>query len=127
VGFASNYRQIFAALLAFVSTALLVWFGSGLNPWWPLLWFAPLPVLLFALRSSWSSAALVSFLSWLVGCLDYWHYLRVQHTPSLVLLVILSVVALVFSFAVLLFRALVRRGAFWSALLAFPATWVSYE
>jgi apolipoprotein N-acyltransferase len=35
--------------------------------------------------------------------------------------------ALVFAVGVLLFRALLRRRAFWSALLALPATWVSFE
>jgi apolipoprotein N-acyltransferase len=40
---------------------------------------------------------------------------------------IYSTVALVFTLAVLLFRTLLLRGAPWSALLAFPATWVSCE
>jgi apolipoprotein N-acyltransferase len=38
---------------------------------------------------------------------------------------VLSIGALAFTAAVLLFRALMRRGAPWIALLAFPATWVS--
>src|SRR4029077_15955559 len=32
-----------------------------------------------------------------------------------------------FALATLLFRALARRGAHWSALLAFPAFWVAFE
>ena len=36
---------LLTGLLVFLSTAILVWFGNGLNPWWPLLWFAPLPLL----------------------------------------------------------------------------------
>jgi apolipoprotein N-acyltransferase len=56
-----------------------------------------------------------------------WHYLKVLHTPLAARLAIFAVPALVLAVAVLLFRALLCRGAWWSALLAFPATWVSTE
>jgi apolipoprotein N-acyltransferase len=125
--FADKHQHSLAALLAFASTVLLLWFGNGLNPWWPLLWFAPLPVLLFALRSSWWAAALVAGLSWLTASLNLWNYSRLLGMPFLAWLSIFSVAALVLALSVLLFRALVRRGALWSALLAFPATWVTYE
>ena len=124
---ATNWRRYGAAFLAVGSTAVLVWFGNGLNPWWPLLWFAPLPVLLFASRSSWRGAALTAFLSWLIGSLNLWHYFRVLHAPPSAWVLIFSIAALLFTAAVLLFRALLRHGAWWSALLAFPATWVSFE
>ncbi len=78
---ATDYRHNAVAFLAVGSTAVLVWFGNGLNPWWPLLWFAPLPVLLFASRSSWWGAALTAFLSWVVGSLNMWHYFRALHAP----------------------------------------------
>jgi apolipoprotein N-acyltransferase len=124
---ATDYRHNGVAFLAVVSTAVLVWFGEGLNPWWPLLWLAPLPVLLFASQSSWWDAALIAFLSWLAGSLNMWHYFRALHAPPLVWVSIFSSEALVFTAAVLLFRGLLRRSAWWSALLAFPATWVSFE
>ena len=123
-----DYRSNGAAFLAVATTAVLVWFGNGLNPWWPLLWFAPVPVLLFASRSSLRGAALAAFLSWLVGSLNMWHYFRVVlRAPPLVWVLTFSITAMVFTAAVLLFRSLLRRGACWSALLAFPATWVSFE
>jgi apolipoprotein N-acyltransferase len=124
---ATNYRRNGLALLAVVFTAILVWFGNGLNPWWPLLWFAPLPVLLFASRSTWWGAALTAFFSWLVGSLNMWHYFRALNAPPSAWLRIFSIAALVFTAAVLLFCGLLRRSAWWSALLAFPATWVSFE
>jgi apolipoprotein N-acyltransferase len=124
---ANNSNRTFAALLAFALTVILVWFGDGLNPWWPLLWFAPLPVLWFSLRSSGLSTALVAGLSWLVGSLNLWGYLRSQGTPFSVWLEVFSMVALVFALAVLLFRTLAMRGAVWAALIAFPAAWVSCE
>jgi apolipoprotein N-acyltransferase len=105
----------------------MVWFGNGLNPLWPLLWFAPLPVLLFALHSDWRSAAVVAFLAWLIGGLNLWHYLRLLGVPAVAWFGIFGAVALIFAAAVLACRALVRRGAPWSALLVLPATWVSFE
>lgn len=117
----------YAAPFAIALFAILIWFGNGLNPWWPLLWFAPLPVLLFALRSSSWVAAVVAGVSCLIGSLNFWHYLRVLGAPPVAWLAIFSTVAAVFAADVLLFRALVRRRALWTALLAFPAVWVSFE
>src|SRR5579863_3402209 len=127
VAFADDFRDAGFALLAAMSTAVLLWFGTGLHPWWPLLWFAPIPVLLFALRSSWRIAALTAALSWMAGGLNLWHYFSVVHVPPLARGAIFSIPALVFAAAALLLRALLRAGARWSALLALPAAWVSSE
>ena len=123
-----NARHGAAALATAVSASILIWFGSGLDPCWPLLWFAPLPVLLFATRSSWRSAALIATVSWLAGSLNMGHYFSgVLHVPLAAAVLIFVIPSLAFAGAVLLFRALLRRGAIWSALLAFPAAWVSFE
>ena len=127
MAFAAKYRQLGIALLVTASAAVLLWFGNGLNPLWPLLWLAPLPVLLFALHSDWRSAAIVAFLAWLIGGLNLWHYLRLVGVPALAWFGIFGTVALIFAAAVLAFRALVHLGAPWSALLVLPATWVSFE
>lgn len=123
----NKFRNAGAAALAVASTAVLVWFGNGLEPWWPLLWFAPLPVMMFAARHSWRSAALVAFAAWLLGGLNFWHYLRMLDLPVMLWFVLFGVQAVIFALAVLLFRSLLLRGAVWSALLAPPATWVTFE
>jgi apolipoprotein N-acyltransferase len=126
--FAIDARRIGFGLLAAVATAILVWFGTGLLPFWPLIWFAPLPVLLFASRSRWWTAALMAALAWTAGDLNMWHYFAAAIQVPLAGRVEIAVgPALFFALAVLLYRALLRRGAFWSALLAFPAVWVSFE
>jgi apolipoprotein N-acyltransferase len=115
-------------LLPAAFTAALLWFGAGLNPSWPLLWLAPLPVLIYAARSAWWSAGLVAVVAWFAGGLSMWHYFRdVLHAPLAVAANVVIGPALVFAVAVLLFRALLRRGAVWSALVAFPAAWVTFE
>jgi apolipoprotein N-acyltransferase len=126
MAFANNSQRI-AAVLAVLSTSVLIWFGNGLNPWWPLFWFAPLPVLVFALRSSWRATALAAFLSMLLGSLSMWHYFEVLQAPAYVWFIVYLAMGLLWTGAVLLFRALALRGAAWSALLAFPATWVAGE
>jgi apolipoprotein N-acyltransferase len=126
MAFADNSRRIGLALLAVAATAVLVWFGTGLFPMWPLMWFAPLPVLLFAGRKSWWATALVAECAWLIGILNMWRYLHFILPASFLACVLVSW-ALVFVLAVLLYRALLGRGAWWSAMLAFPATWVSFE
>ena len=124
----SDYWPRSWALLAAALTAVLVWFGTGLNPWWPLMWLAPLPVQIYATRSSWRSAALTSAVAWTAGGLNLWHYFTgVLEIPPVIGLAILIIPSLAFAATVLLFRALLRPGAYWIALLAFPAAWVSYE
>jgi apolipoprotein N-acyltransferase len=92
------------------------------------MWFAPLPVLLFAARASWWSAALAAFSAWFIGMMNLWHYFHwTLQAPFAACVVLLASRALVFMLAVLLYRALLGRGAWCSALLAFPAAWVSFE
>ncbi len=128
MAFARNVRGCGVASLAVASTAVLLWFGTGLSPCWPLLWFAPLPVLLLASSSSGRGTAPAAALSWLLGSLNLWHYFHgVGRAPVSLLIPFFGFPALAFALAVSLFRALLRRGAWRTALLAFPAFWVSYE
>jgi apolipoprotein N-acyltransferase len=127
MAFATEYRRAGVALLAITVTAVLVWFGKGLNPYWPLLWFAPIPVLLFAPGTAWPSAAVTAFLAWFFGSFSFWRYLRLLGIPPALVALSFALEAVVFMLAVLLFRALLRRGASWWALFALPVAWVTYE
>jgi apolipoprotein N-acyltransferase len=114
-------------LAAFAATAVLLYFGNGLTPRWPLMWFAPVPTLLFALRQPAWKAGLAAFGAWLVGGLNLWHYFRVLGAPAVVWFGDAGTAAAVFAASVLLVRALARRGALWSAWLALPAAWITFE
>jgi apolipoprotein N-acyltransferase len=117
-----------ANFAAVALSASMVWFGTGLEPLWPLLWLAPLPTLIIALDISFVATALLSASAWFLGSLNMWHYFHgVLHAPLTVLAGVFLGPAAVFATAVLLFRALVRRGRHGWALVAFPATWVSFE
>jgi apolipoprotein N-acyltransferase len=128
MAFAPRLRRLIEAAAAITATAVLAWFGTGLNPVWPLLWFAPLPVLLFAGRARWWSTAGVAFVGWLIGNLSFWTYMRhAIEVPFGIAIGMVGGFALVFTLAVLLYRTLLRRGAAWYALFAFPAAWVAFE
>jgi apolipoprotein N-acyltransferase len=128
MAYAANYRRVGEAVLAIVATGAMFYFGNGLNPLWPLMWIAPLPVLLFALRSKWWATAMVTVAAMLLGNLNMWSYLtKTLGMPVSVWVGIFLAASVVFAAGVLLFRVLVLRGAVWSGLVALPAVWVTSE
>src|ERR1700730_1992185 len=125
---ALSYRRLVESVLAIVATAAMFYFGNGLDPLWPLMWFATLPVLLFALRSQWWAAAVTAVVAMMLGNLNLWSYF----TKTLGMLGsawvgIFFTASVVFAAGILLFRVLVLRGAAWSGLLALSAVWVTGE
>lgn len=120
-----NKRPTLFAILAVISTAALLVVGNGMNPLWPIIWVAPLPVLLFAAETtSWRVAAGTAGLSMLLGSLTMLYYLHfILHAPVIAWLIPFSIASLLFSAGVLLFRSLLHRGAAFSAVIALPAFW----
>lgn len=127
MGFADSGKQAGMGMAAAALTAALIWFGTGLHPHWLLTWFAPLPVLVFALRSRWWVAALTAAAAWFAGSLNLWGYFHLLGMPPAVFWRILAEIVVAAALAVLLFRALVVLGALWSGLIAFPALLVTLE
>ena len=116
------------AVPAVLLTALLAWFALGLHPLWPLMWVAPLPLLLLAPTVSGWIAALCAFLAWFAGALTYWIYFaQVIKMPAGITLAIFALMAGSVTLVVLLYRVLVRRGVLWLALVAPPALSVSLD
>ena len=125
---APDMKRLGLGLLATALMAVLVFFGTGLDPFWLLMWFAPLPVLLFANRASWWGAALVAALSVMLGYLNLWPVFHgLLHIPPAILAQIYLSEGIAYALGVSLYRALLQRGAHWMALLAFPAAIVSFE
>lgn len=115
-----------ALLLVALATALCLWWGTGLDPLWPLTWLAPLPILVVAPRAGQSRVAAAAFAAWVLGGLNMWTYMR-SVAPLPAVAGALVVPAGVFALCVLLFRALSRRGATWLAAFGLPAAWTSFE
>ena len=60
-------RKLLFAIAAGIATALLSYFGTGLHPIWPFLWFAPVPVLAIGPRLTATRAFLLAFVAWFAG------------------------------------------------------------
>jgi apolipoprotein N-acyltransferase len=118
-----------AAAFAVFTTAGLLLAGDGMNPVWPLMWIAFLPVLLLAAETtSWLLAAASAALSMVLGSLTLLYYLHfVLHAPVTAWLIPISIASVLFAAGVLLFRGLLQRGAVFSALIALPAFWAVVE
>jgi apolipoprotein N-acyltransferase len=113
------------AVCLFLSAALF-FFGSGLQPVWPFLWLAPIPVLWLSPRVSAWTAFIVAATAFALGGLNEWYYLAT--VIPLWLSIINSVVpACIFGLAVLLFRNRMLKGHLIQAALIVPAFWVAYE
>lgn len=127
MGFAP--KRFWLPTLVVLSTAILFLVGNSLNPWWPAMWVAPLPVLLFALAvDSWWTAAASAALGMLLGSLSMLYYLHgVLRLPVSSWAIPFTAASLIFAVGVLLFRALFRRGAIWGAIVVLPALWAVCE
>lgn len=125
---ALDVKRLGLGAAATLLTAATVFYGTGLDPFWPLMWFAPLPVLLFANRASWWGAALVAGLGVMLGFLNLWHVFHdLLGAPLPILAQIYLSEGIAYALAVSLYRALLQRGAYGMALLAFPSVIVSFE
>ncbi|HWA94772.1 MAG TPA: hypothetical protein VG844_09235 [Terracidiphilus sp.] len=121
-------RTFVEGTLATAATAALLYFGNGMQPVWPLMWFAFIPVLWFALRSPWGWAACASFAAFLLGNLNLFSYFtRTLGLPASTWIQLFAAAGIAFTLVTLLFRALALRGALWSALITLPAAWTTLE
>jgi apolipoprotein N-acyltransferase len=122
-----NRRYLVASAVALLTSAIAFYLATGLHPSWWLLWLAPIPVLLLAARVSWRIAFSTAFVSYALGGLNLWNYFhRLLSTPVPVILLIIGLPAILFAVDVLLFRWMLRRSLWRSALL-FPSFWVGCE
>lgn len=83
-----------------VLTAAAYYFGTGLDGFGPLVWIAPIPVLVVAFRSSARRSAVIAFVTYVVGSLNIAPYL-IRLAPPPVVIASLVVPALAFTLAVL--------------------------
>jgi apolipoprotein N-acyltransferase len=108
-------------------SAVGFFFGNGLHPHWWLLWLAPIPLLVVASRASTRVAWITAFASFFLGGLTWWGYFQILELPVGVRLLAFIGPSLIFTFAAMMTRALLRRGYRWAAAIALPVIWVSFD
>ena len=67
--------KLLLMIVAGTTTALLLYFGTGLHPIWPLLWFAPIPVSAIAPQLRASRAFGLRAVAWFFGATNLWKHL----------------------------------------------------
>lgn len=113
---------------AVLVSAVLFYFGTGVGPGGPtiavLAWIAPMPVLLAAPRVSGWAASGAAFAAFFLGTTNSWAYYLSSHDIPLPIGAAISVgTSLMFALVAWLFRALLRRGLVFLAVIAAPAAW----
>ena len=123
---ATALRQRLLQTAAALAAGLPLYWVLGPQPLGPLAWWAPLPVLWLALRSSRRDAAWMTFLAAMLGLSSNVAYFRLL-MPLPAVLAVMLVKALLWLLVVLATRRLVlcyRSG--WT-VLAYPVLWVAID
>jgi apolipoprotein N-acyltransferase len=120
--------RFFLVIGAAITSAALFYFGTGLHPIWWMLWLAPVPVLAIAPQLRGSAAFLLGSITWILGEMNQWNYLRhVVELPLRIIILAFVIAAFVFGLGVLFTRSFLRRGSLFFAALAFPVYWITCE
>lgn len=115
-----SIQLLFISLLTIVFSALMYYFSTGLNFFWPLVWFAPLPIFLFGFyqKRLWLNF-LVATIAYFLGGLSILNY------PSRMPLGLFTLNTFIgaISFAVILLLSiyLMKKSAKWWSIFLFPA------
>ena len=113
-------------LFAISATGLSYYFSVGLNGFGPLVWIAPIPILILAFNLAPRPTAIMAFSTYLLGSLTLFSYLT-RLMPIGTVIVLLLIPALAFTLAVLATRYAVLEFNPWLAIAVFPSVWTSYE
>ena len=117
--------KLLLMIVAGTTTALLLYFGTGLHPIWPLLWFAPIPVIAIAPQLRASRAFGLRAVAWFFGATNLWKHLAYGIClPWPLIVVSFLIPAIVFALGVLFVRSFLRRGPLLLAAIAFLFYWV---
>jgi apolipoprotein N-acyltransferase len=113
-------------LLSVLAAGFSYFFSIGLNGFGPLVWIAPIPILILAFNAQPRPTAIIAFGTFLIGSLTLFSYL-VKLMPFGVVIVSLVIPAIAFTLAILATRYTALQINPWVAIAVFPSVWTSYE
>lgn len=115
-------RRLYAAVLV----GVLFYFILGLEPVAWLAWFAPVPLLVLAFRSSGWGAAACTFIAAVIGLCANLHYYRLM-MPWPVIALVICLQALMWVFVVGATRRVVLRYQSWWTIFVYPVLWAAVD
>lgn len=114
-----------AAVVALVSGGLY-FFSTGLEGVGPLVWIAPIPVLLISLQITRSVTFIVAFGAYVLGGLNFLPYMS-RLAPTAIVLAQLLIPSVAFALVTIAFRDAIVQFRHRCSFLAFPIGWTAYE
>jgi apolipoprotein N-acyltransferase len=109
-------KRLAAALMSGVMLSL----ASSLQPWWPMAWIAPIPLLMAAFSAARGETPILAACAALIGSVSITsYYLEVAGTRATILITILRVAMMII--VVVAARAAVVRWGHWLAVFVYPA------
>jgi len=122
----TTWTLVALRLGAMAASGALLFFASGLRPWWPAAWLAPIPLLIAAFAAPARTAWWLAGGAGLIGGLSTLTYYIVLTTPVIaVALTLLQ--ALLWGVVVTLTRRVVVGAAHWTRVFAFPVLWAALD
>lgn len=119
-------RNWMLSIGAVVLSGAFYFLSTGLTGFRPLIWLAPLPVLLMSTRSTRRSIATLAFCAYFFGGLNFLTYLS-RLAPIGVVIGSLVLPAVAFAVIVVAYRDAIVRLRHPLSFLAFPMGWTAYE
>jgi apolipoprotein N-acyltransferase len=121
-----RYKHLAFQITAAVATGFLLRFVVGLNPIWWLVWIAPVPLLLMAIKFNPPNARWAVMLAAAIGASGNFHYYRLV-MPLRFVIVAIAAQALLWGFLILATRRLVVRYQAWWTVFIYPVLWVAMD
>ncbi len=119
-------RAIVVALSVALLSGGLFYYSIDFNHTWPLLWLAPIPVLVYSYHHRMLISGAVAFLALSIGKLTVLTCLGTGVSITFILANII-IDPMVFSLIVMLNKWVIMRYCLFLACLVFPSLWTSYE
>src|SRR5476651_2572087 len=116
-------KRIAFALVSGVQLHLVI----GLEPWWPMAWLAPIPLLCAAFRAEPGETRWLCFVAVLVGVAGNLSYYAETSGHLYVAVLVLLLQALAWMFVVGFARRVVLSSNSWLTVFAYPLAWTALE
>jgi apolipoprotein N-acyltransferase len=122
----SPHKLLAFQMAAAVAAGILLRFVVGLHPLWWLVWLAPVPLLVMAIRLGPRRARWLVTLAALIGTSVNFHYFRLV-MPLPAVIAVIAAQTLLWGFLIMATRRLVVRYQAWWTVFVFPVFFVAAD